>query len=132
MAEAAIVMFSLLLLMLGIVDFGRALYTYEFLTNVAGKAARWAIVRGSSCTLLDHCGVDGATDPNDGYITQWVGSQDVGIVDKSKIVITGNSGAGDAPGNVVVVSIKYPFSFLPFVSKVTVNFQVATSMRMVN
>ena len=63
LAETAIVMGVLLLLTLGIMDFARALYTYSFVANAARQGARWAIVRGSQCTMLDHCPAkSGSTD----------------------------------------------------------------------
>jgi Flp pilus assembly protein TadG len=48
-AEFGIVSILTLTLMFGIVDFGRALYTYHLVSNVAREATRYAIVRGSTC-----------------------------------------------------------------------------------
>ena len=52
LVETVIVMGVLLALMFGIIDFGRALYTYSFVAQLARQGARWAIVRGANCTVL--------------------------------------------------------------------------------
>jgi hypothetical protein len=132
--ETALVMVTLLALTFGIIDFGRLLYTYAFLTDVAQKATRWASVRGSSCTLLDHCGADGPpTDPSNTYIASYILGQDLGIVNPSLMGISGDFGNGNAPGALVVVYITYPFTFLPFVlPNTTVNFRVASRYHITN
>jgi len=55
LVEFALVFMLLMTMMLGIVDFGRALYTYHFVSNAARTAARWAIVNGNSCTNDGSC-----------------------------------------------------------------------------
>lgn len=125
--ETALIMVVLLMLTFGIMDFGRALYTYAFLTNVAQKAVRWASVRGSNCTLLNDCG-GGNT-----YVTQYIVGQDLGIVNPSLMNISGDYGNGNAPGNLVVVYILYPFNFMmPWMPNTTINFRVAARMHIVN
>ena len=47
--ETAIVLNLFLVLLLGIMDFGRALYTYHLVDNAARIGARFAIVHGSDC-----------------------------------------------------------------------------------
>ena len=56
--ETVIVMIVLLTLTFGLMDFGRAIYTFAWMTDIAQRADRWAIVRGSACTKLDHCGIN--------------------------------------------------------------------------
>src|SRR6202047_2805530 len=53
--EQSFVIVFLLTMMLGTIDFGRALYTYHFVSNVAREATRWASVRSSKCTVLPEC-----------------------------------------------------------------------------
>ena len=118
--EAAIVMTLLLTFMFGIVDFGRAFYTYDLVSHLARQGARWAIVRGSQCTGLDHCPAQqGSAD-----IQQYVQSLSEGATDASQITAqlsfpscTGaGGGANNAPGCVAQVTVSYPFKFLlPFV-----------------
>lgn len=43
-----------MLLILGVTDFGRMLYTYHYLSNTARDAARWASVNGSICKSADN------------------------------------------------------------------------------
>lgn len=113
MAEMAIVMVALLSLMFGIIDFGRALYTYTWLTDVAQKAVRWGMVRGTGCTLLDHCNTGTASDMT--YIPNWVVSQDVGIVDPTKVTVSCDYQSAGAPGSQFQCTVRYPFTFmLPF------------------
>ena len=118
--EAAIVMTLLLTLMFGIVDFGRAFYTYDLVSHMARQGARWAIVRGSQCSGLDHCPAQqGSTD-----ILPYVQSLSEGATNASQISATltfpscagASGGASDAPGCVAQVTVSYPFNFLlPFV-----------------
>jgi len=48
--------FIVLPLMFGIMDFSRALYAYHFVSHTAREATRWASVRGSQClTPMTQC-----------------------------------------------------------------------------
>jgi len=47
--EYALVFMFFMSMVLGIVDFSRALYTYHFLSNAAREATRWAAVNGAAC-----------------------------------------------------------------------------------
>jgi Flp pilus assembly protein TadG len=111
--ETAIVMAVLLALIFGIIDFGRAIYTYAFVAQLARQGARWVIVRGSQCTLLDHCNAatsdvqtyvrslsEGATNPNN--ITATL----------SPVSCPPGSSATNAPGCVLGVTVKYTFNFM--------------------
>jgi Flp pilus assembly protein TadG len=42
-------------LVFGIIDFGRMLYSYHFVSNAAREATRWASVRGADCSSLNDC-----------------------------------------------------------------------------
>src|SRR4029077_17627636 len=53
--EYAFVFMFFMSMVLGIVDFSRALYTYHFLSNVAREATRYASVRGSTCNDDSSC-----------------------------------------------------------------------------
>jgi Flp pilus assembly protein TadG len=134
LAESVMVMLVMLAMTFGLIDFGRLMYTYAFLTNVAQMGTRWASVRGSSCTLLDHCNADGPPgDPNGTDVANWITSQDIGIVNPGLMGISGDYAVGNAPGNLVVVYITYPFTFLPFVlPNTTVNFRVASRYHITN
>jgi Flp pilus assembly protein TadG len=118
--ETVIVMSVLLAVMFGIIDFGRALYTYSFVTNAARQGARWAIVRGSKCTLLDHCpAAKGSTDIqpyvqglSEGAMTANNISASLSFPSCPSGVVSAN---GNSPGCVAEVTVQYPFKFmLPF------------------
>lgn len=50
--EFALSAVVLLVVLLGIIDVGRALYAYDWLSHSARAATRWAMVRGLTCTKL--------------------------------------------------------------------------------
>lgn len=113
--ETAIVLGVLLALLFGIIDFGRAMYTYAFVAQLARQGARWAIVRGSQCTLLDHCGA------NQSDIQTYVRGLSEGATNPSNISVTsatwtacpaGTTTGVHAPGCVLSVTVTYPFSFM--------------------
>src|SRR6202035_1755865 len=79
--ETAIVMGIVLVLLLGIIDFGRAMYTYASVAQLARQGARWAIVRGAQCTQLDHCGAV-STD-----VQTFVQGQSMGVMNPSSISV---------------------------------------------
>ena len=117
LVETVIVMGVLLALMFGIIDFGRALYTYSFVAQLARQGARWAIVRGANCTVLCPSGPAGPSD-----VQTYVRSLSEGATDPSQMTVTpvwsGTSGctASHTPGCLVTVTVSYPFRFfLPFV-----------------
>jgi len=117
--EMAIVAVAFFALLFGVVDFGRAMYTYGFVSYVARQGARWAIVRGStSCSnsksLLNDCN---ATADE---ITSYVQSLSEGMTGApTDLTVTptwpscpnGTTGA-NAPGCTVSVQVSYQFYFL--------------------
>lgn len=115
MVEFSIISALLLLLIFGIFEFGRALYTYHTVSNAARLGTRWAIVRGSACTSpLDHCNAASSD------VQTFVRSQIVALMDTTQLTVTttwpGNGGScaagSNAPGCPVVVSVSYPFNFV--------------------
>jgi len=133
--ESAIVLALLLTFMFGIVDFGRALYTYTFVATAAREAARWAIVRGSQCSGLDHCPAQaGSAD-----VLPYVQSLNEGATDPSKFSASltfpgctagSSGGANNSRGCIAQVTVSYPFKFLlPFVSGAQI--QMTSSSQMV-
>jgi Flp pilus assembly protein TadG len=127
--ETVIVMGVLLAVMFGIMDFGRALYTYGFVANAAREGARWAIVRGSECTQLDHCSASSAD------LQTYVQSLSEGAMKASSIGATltfpsaSCTSPDNAPGCVAKVTVTYPFTFIaPFVSNVTMPMSSTSEM----
>ena len=111
MAETALILSTVFVLLFGIIDFGRAMYAYAFVAQLARQGARWAIVRGSACSLLDHCNAsqsdiqtyvrslsEGATNANNTNVTS-VWTCPAGL-------------SGNAPGCTITVTVRYSFSFM--------------------
>jgi Flp pilus assembly protein TadG len=122
--EMAIVATALLALMFGIIDFGRAMYTYSFVAQLARAGARWAIVRGSGCTILDSCNATSAE------VQTYVQGLAAGM-NSSKITATLATPNGcQAAGCPVLITVKYPFSFMTGVLP-SAQFTMSSSSQMV-
>src|SRR5580700_2785083 len=130
--ETAIVMAVVLALLFAIVDFGRAMYTYASVAQLARIGARWAIVRGAQCTQLDHCGAV-QTD-----VQTYVQGQSVGVMAPGSIIVNATwppSGCptgvpAKSPGCIVIVTVSYPFKFmLPFLP--TAQYMMSSTSQMV-
>ena len=118
--ETALVIGVVLMLMFGIIDFSRYMYTYGFVANSARQGARWAMVRGSqSCTNapnLSHC------NAAPGDVQTYVQGLSVGLTTPSSMTATttwpGCTGIAptgspsNGPGCVVAVQVTYPFKFI--------------------
>jgi Flp pilus assembly protein TadG len=110
--EFTLIAVLLFTLVFGIIDFGRALYTYHWTSYAAHQATRWASVRGSQCSgLASGC----PAAQND--IVNYVKSIAIGV-DPTKISINSNPWSIDGnnkPGSRVQVTVTYTFTFLlPF------------------
>jgi hypothetical protein len=118
MVEFAVVVVLLLVMLFGIIEFGRALYTYHFLSNAARDATRWASVNGAAC------GSDGSC-PNGPASVDTLGTYVQGIappgIDPTKITTRptwpGNGTAActsvpNGPGCPVKIEVSYNFDFI--------------------
>ncbi len=100
-------------MLIGIVDFGRALFTYDLVTNAARVGTRWAMVRGSACTVSG-CPATAAS------IQAYVRSVSSVGVNSTQLTVatTWTKGLGcydttfHGPGCLVTVAVQYPFSFV--------------------
>jgi Flp pilus assembly protein TadG len=115
MVEFAICATFALSLMLGIVEFGRALYDYHLVANAARLGARYAMVRGSDCT------VSGCPTTQSAVQTYIQGLADG--LDTTQLTVTSLTWAATnvcfsspykAAGCKVTVTVQYPFSFVAF------------------
>lgn len=123
--ETVMIMGVLLAVLLAVVDFGRAMYTYAFVAQLARQGARWAIVRGSQCTALDHCNASSSD------IQNYVRTLSIGATNANNITVNATwpasqcppGSSGNAPGCVVSVNVQYPFAFmLPYMPKTSGSF----------
>jgi Flp pilus assembly protein TadG len=143
LVEYAIVFLLFITMILGVIDFGRALYTYHFLSNVTRDATRWAAVNGSTCGSDSSC--DGQGYMNNGAVSQsdvqtYVTNHTPPGIDTSKITTTVTwpvstdspticGTTQNAPGCTVQVQTSYVFSFLfAYVHKSTVTMSSTSGM----
>jgi Flp pilus assembly protein TadG len=129
LVEYAIVLTLLLTTMFGLIDFGRALYAYHFVSNAAREGTRYAVVRGSSCTSP---GCPASSNDIEDYLENAPG------IDHTQLSVTTTwnpngspncSVTSNAPGCVVKVQVSYNFKFmLPFLPKSTVVMQSSSQM----
>lgn len=148
MVEFAVASSLLLLLMFGIVEFGRALYMYHTVANAARIGARWAMVRGSySCSAVnpvDNC--DASPAAIQSYVQSVVPMTDSGSLSVATAWSTGvlhdatcPAAPDPAPGtltagtndqeHLVCVTVSHPFTFaVPFVSNATLQLSSTAQM----
>jgi Flp pilus assembly protein TadG len=140
MALSCTVLFALLI---GICQLSIGLYSYQFCSDAARQATRWAMVRGSTCKIntpnQTKCNAS-ATD-----ISSYVkGLGYTGIASSSITVTTTwcaassstpttwstcSSGTTNAPGNLVKVVVSYPLSIqIPFAPKLSLNLGSTSQM----
>jgi Flp pilus assembly protein TadG len=136
LVEHAFVIVFLLTVIFSIFDFGRAMYTYHFVSNIAREASRWASVRGATCKgLSDGC------PAQDTDVQTFASNIPAGMgLDPAKITATtdwvappNNSPACTAnkknPGCVVKVQVQYPYNFfLPFMPSTTMTMTSTSQM----
>jgi Flp pilus assembly protein TadG len=126
--ETAMSTVLFLTFLFGIFETGFALYTYYFISEAAREGARYAIVRGSSCTgFASACPAAGSDVQN--YV------QNLGFpgINPSKMTVSpswsaytsgstcpGSPNPCNSPGNLVTVTVQYNFPLtLPFAPKLT-------------
>jgi Flp pilus assembly protein TadG len=124
LVEYAIVFVIFMTMLLGIADFGRAMYAYHFVSSAARDATRWAAVNGANCAQDGSCAAAAST----ASIQNFVKNAPAGI-DPTKITVnptwpilanspTVCSTTQNAPGCTVRVQVQYAFSFaVPIVGK---------------
>ena len=136
--ETAIVMSVLLALTFGIIDFGRAMYTYGFVAQLAREGTRWAAVHGStSCTNSMVNGTSTLADCNAtaAQIQSYVQSLSQGATIASNITVPAPvyscpaGSSGNAPGCTVSLTVNYPFTFvLPYLPKAGIRMASTSQM----
>lgn len=127
MALSCTILFAILF---GMCQMALAMYFYQFTSDAARQATRWAMVRGStSCTntpTLYKCnagtadvqayvrglGLTGVTSSSIGVTTNWCAASSSTPTTWSSCSAT----TSNAPGNLVKVTVTYPLSFaIPFI-----------------
>ncbi|MGA8144034.1 MAG: TadE family protein [Candidatus Acidiferrales bacterium] len=135
--EYAFVLIVFLTVLFGIIDFGRAMYTYHFVSNAARDGTRFAIVRGSTCPpgTISYCPA-GEFDYRDYLRSQMTG---IGLdpnavsADTKWPPVANNppicATIFNNPGCIVQVQVSYAFKFIfPFMPA---NFTMQSTSQMV-
>jgi Flp pilus assembly protein TadG len=132
--EMAFSLTILLALVFGVFEISEALYTYHILSDAAREGTRYAIVRGSACSVITPCP---ATAANIQSYLQGLGLP--GINPNLMTVTTTWPSRGSActpstnpcnnPGNLVQVTVTYRFPLsIPFVTASTVTMSSTSEM----
>jgi Flp pilus assembly protein TadG len=124
--EFAMLSMCFLTILFGLLDFGRALYTYNYVSYAARDGARYAIVRGSACNSF---ATDCPTKTDGTGVSSYLKTVTIPpAINPTNLAVTatwpggnpGCTGAVNSPGCVVKVNVKYTFSFIiPFIPKIT-------------
>lgn len=140
MAVSCTVLFALLI---GICQLSVGLYSYQFCSDAARQATRFAMVRGStSCTNTPNLSKCNASTTD---ISTYVKGLGYTGITSSKITVTSSwcaassstpttwatcsSGTTNAPGNLVKVVVSYPMSIqIPFAPKLSLNLGSTSQM----
>ncbi len=112
--EFAVTTLVLLTLLFGIIDVGRALYAYDYVSDAARQAARFAVVRGTTCS-----GLSGGCPAGPSDIQTYVQTNAIGI-DTSTLTVASHcvppgltpTSPPCSPGTPVQVTIQYGFGFV--------------------
>jgi Flp pilus assembly protein TadG len=142
LVEFAFVFMILITMILGIIEFSRALYAYHFVSGAARQATRWAAVNGSTCSGDGSCPYATGAGPAD--ITSYVTSHVQAGIDASQITV--NPGGEsfwpvnadsppvcittqNSPGCTVQVQVSYNFNFLiPFIHSSAITLSSTSQM----
>ena len=110
LVEFSLVTFLMMVLLLSIVEISRMVLVYTTVANAARAGARYAIVHGATRT---GSGVDGPSGPAGNppeVITVVKNFASAGLLSTGLLVITVNyTGASNAPGQPVSVTVVYPY-----------------------
>ena len=110
LVEFSLVAFLCMVLLLSIVEISRLALVYTTVANAARAGARYSIVHGAMRT---GSGVDGPSGPAQNpaqVLTVIKNFASAGLLTPSNLIITVNyPGASNAPGQLVAVTVIYPY-----------------------
>ena len=109
LAEAALSILLLIVIVFGIIDFGRAMYAYHAVSNGAELGTRYALVRGYDS------GISVAAAAVDSYVKSGI------VLDPSQVTVTTTWQDNQKAGTWVRVQVDYNFQFLLPVSTITLS-----------
>lgn len=137
--ETALSIGIILVVMIGILELSIALYDYNYVAYAARAGTRWAMVRGSKCTMLTDC------NATPSQIQAYVQGLDYPLITPSKLTVsttwlTENAGSPttwstcttspcNTPGNEVQLTVNYPFTMhIPILDSISLNLHSTSSM----
>jgi hypothetical protein len=119
--ELALSMLVFLTLLFGIIDVGRALFAYDWVSNAARLGSRFMMVRGKNCTLLTGgCPATGTGPGSDIYNYITGPTVATGVINPANVTVNAYCYVTDtiatpppcAAGAEVWVQVVYQFQFL--------------------
>jgi len=149
LVEMAISAALLITMLFGVIEFGFALYTYQFVTEVSRELTRYAIVRGSACSSSSTMTNCGFTDSTTTLATYARSAYTYPGMNLSSLTVTTTwykpvkntngtvaswsacaSATGcNTPGCIVKVSVSYPFVLnIPFIPQRSMTVSSDSSM----
>jgi Flp pilus assembly protein TadG len=118
LVEGALCFTVFLMILFGMIDFGRAVFAYNFISYAAREGARYAIVRGQSS---GHAAT--AAD-----VTSFVKQEAIGL-DPSAITVNTTWTPDKNAGSTVQVQAKYSFQpIVPYMPSGPLNFSSTSKM----
>lgn len=110
LVEFSLIAFLSVIMLLSVVEISRMALVYTTVANAARAGARYAIVHGNMRT---GSGIDGPSGPGQNplqVVTVVKNFASAGLLDTNSLSITVNyPGASNAPGQLVAVTVIYPY-----------------------
>lgn len=137
LTEFALILPFLFAGIFGVIEFGRALYAYHFVSDVAREASRWASVRGKDCNAFAQACPAKAADVQD-YVASiappGINTNPMKLLVNTSWVAPPGRGNfctrfPNNPGCAVQVQVTYQFNFiLPFLPTSTYSMKSTSEM----
>jgi len=136
LVEGAICFTALLALLFGCIDFGYAVYAYNFCSFAARDATRWTSVHGTNSATSSNCalnpGITSGCAANSADVQSYVTGLAIGL-DSTRLTVTTTWTPNTSPGAEVNVNVAYSVAPLSgFGLKNGLNVQGVSQMEMVH
>jgi Flp pilus assembly protein TadG len=111
MAEFAIALTASLTLITGIVEFGRGIYAYHLVANAARMGARYAIVRGATCSAAGCPATQTSVQTYVRGLAPELNTANMTVLSTWTTTSSCASNPANTAGCQVAVRVTYPFNF---------------------
>lgn len=139
LVESALSIGIVTAVLIGILELTIALYAYNYVAYAAREGTRWAMVRGSACSLLTNC------NATSDQIQSFVQNLGYPMIQPSRLAVTStwlskatitpaswtpcSSAPCNLPGNEIQVKVTYPFTMhIPIVGPISLYLSSTSSM----